>query len=314
MPSGLTVRRVGSASAGVVLTIVLEAFGSRPPLDPPADALRETEDSIATRLALGGGLVARFDDEPVGALLMDAVGDTLYLRRFGVLTKARGTGVAAALVQAAVEAAATSTSNYRRLSVVAREELPETIGFWRHRGFEQTDRRTPYVELARALPTVHDVATADDMRALGGRVARDLRAGDLLVLSGELGAGKTTFVEGVGRAMGVEGVATSPSASTAHEHAASGTGPGLVHVDAHHLDHAKPPAGLADLTALADLDVPAGEAVTVVEWGKGHAEGLGDSRLEIRISRLPHDAGDSEPRSVEITGLGPRWAAVWPVA
>ena len=95
--SKVTVRRVGPESAATVLAIVQEAFGSRPPLHPPADALGETEASIATRLALGGGLVARVDGEPVGALLLDAVGDAVYLRRFGVLTAARGHGVLVAM-------------------------------------------------------------------------------------------------------------------------------------------------------------------------------------------------------------------------
>ena len=101
----LSVRRVGPESAEVVLAIVRDAFGSRPPLNPPADALLETQASIGTRLALGGGLVARIDNEPVGALLLDLVGDTMYLRRFGVTSAAQGQGVAGALIRAAVEAA-----------------------------------------------------------------------------------------------------------------------------------------------------------------------------------------------------------------
>ena len=300
-------RRVGPESAAAVLTIVHEAFGSRPPLDPPADALSETEASIATRLALGGGLVARLDGEPVGALLLDAVGDSVYLRRFGVLTAARGHGVARALVQAATEAAVTMGGR-RWLRVVAREELPQTVGFWVHRGFWQTDRRSPYVELVRPVPTFHEVRTADDMKALGARVATELRPGDLVVLTGDLGAGKTTFTQGLGVGLDVEGAVTSPTFVIAREHRSLGDGPELVHVDAYRL------GGAAELDDL-DLDTSLDRAVTVVEWGEGVAEDLADSRLQIRITRDPlpagasaHAADEVEPRTVEILRLGPRWA------
>jgi tRNA threonylcarbamoyladenosine biosynthesis protein TsaE len=298
----LTVRRVGPESAAVVLDIVREAFGSRPPLDPPADALSETVASIATRLALGGGMVARLDGEPVGALLLDAVGDAVYLRRFGVLTAARGHGVARAMVQAATEAAV----GRRWLRVVAREELPATVGFWVHRGFVQTDRRSPYVELVRPVPTFHEVPTAEDMRALGARVAQELKAGDLVVLTGDLGAGKTTFTQGLGRGLGVEGAVTSPTFVIAREHRSRGVGPELVHVDAYRL------GGAAELDDL-DLDTTLDAAVTVVEWGEGVADDLAESRLQIRITRSSVDPGhdddpDHDPRTVEILRLGPRWA------
>ena len=299
----VVVRRVGPESAAAVLAIVREAFGSRPPLDPPADALGETEASIATRLALGGGLVARVDGEPVGALLLDAVGDAVYLRRFGVVTAARGHGVAGALVRAASEAAA-AVGGYRWLRVVAREELPRTIAFWVRRGFVQTDRRSPYVELVRPVPTYYDVPTAEDMRALGARLAQDLRAGDLVVLTGDLGAGKTTFTQGLGQGLGVEGAVTSPTFVIAREHRSRGTGPELVHVDAYRL------GGAAELDDL-DLDTTLDAAVTVVEWGEGVAEDLAESRVQVRISRSGGAGGDpesAEPRTVEVLRLGPRWA------
>lgn len=294
----LTVRRVGHESAEVVHHIVIEAFGSRPPLDPPADALSETVESIGTRLALNGGLVARVGDEPVGALLFDPVGNSVYLRRFGVLPAAQGHGVAAAMVDAAVEA----WPGRARLSVVAREELPATIAFWERRGFAQADRRYPYVELSRPLPTTYDVPTAEDMRALGVRVAQDLRAGDLLVLSGGLGAGKTTFTQGLGEGLGVRGGVTSPTFVIARVHPSLTGGPDLVHVDAYRL------GGLDELDDL-DLDTSLDDAVTVVEWGEGIAEGLADSRLEVRISRAQEEAeGELDPRQVEVCGIGTRWA------
>ncbi|GEP35918.1 hypothetical protein NSZ01_36860 [Nocardioides szechwanensis] len=294
----LTVRRVGHESAEVVHHIVIEAFGSRPPLDPPADALSETVESIGTRLALNGGLVARVGDEPVGALLFDPVGNSVYLRRFGVLPAAQGHGVAAAMVDAAVEA----WPGRARLSVVAREELPATVAFWERRGFAQADRRFPYVELSRPLPTTYDVATADDMRALGVRVAEDLRAGDLLVLSGGLGAGKTTFTQGLGEGLGVRGGVTSPTFVIARVHPSLTGGPDLVHVDAYRI------GGLDELDDL-DLDTSLAEAVTVVEWGEGLAESLADSRLEVRISRSSEESeGELDPRQVEVLGVGTRWA------
>ncbi|MEO9325745.1 tRNA (adenosine(37)-N6)-threonylcarbamoyltransferase complex ATPase subunit type 1 TsaE [Nocardioides sp. C4-1] len=304
MSASLSVRRVGPESAAVVLAIVQEAFGSRPPLDPPADAMSETVASIATRLALGGGLVARVDGEPVGALLLDAVGDAVYLRRFGVLPAAQGHGVAGAMIQAATEAAL-AMGRYAWLRVVAREELPRTIAFWARRGFVQTDRRSPYVELVRPVPAVHEVPTAEDMRALGARIAQELRAGDLVVLTGDLGAGKTTFTQGLGQALGVEGSVTSPTFVIAREHASTHGGPELVHVDAYRL------GGAAELDDL-DLDTTLDAAVTVVEWGEGVAEDLAESRLQVRITRsaTPPSGPDDEvdPRLVEILRLGPRWA------
>jgi tRNA threonylcarbamoyladenosine biosynthesis protein TsaE len=318
----LSVRRVGPESAAAVLTVIQDAFGGRPPLDPPADALSDTEASIATRLALGGGLVARLDGDVVGALLFEEVGDIVYLRRFGVLTAARGHGVAHALVAAGVEAAST-LGGHARVSVVAREELPRTIEFWRHHGFVQNDRRSPYVELSHNLPTRHEIHHPDAMRDLGRRVAGRLRTGDLLLLTGDLGAGKTTFTQGLGAGLGVAGRVTSPTFIIAREHPAGPGGTALVHVDAYRLGST---AELDDL----DLDTALDEAVTVVEWGEGKAEKLADSRLEVRITRTfasPDvvgadseiaqvgevvDVTDVEPRLVEILGRGPRWATSWP--
>lgn len=313
----LTVRRVGPESAGAVLAVIQDAFGSRPPLDPPADALLDTEASIATRLALGGGLVARLDGDVVGALLLEEVGDIVYLRRFGVMQSARGHGVAQALVTAGIEAAST-LGNHARVTVVAREELPRTIEFWRRQRFVQTDRRAPYVELSHNLPIRHRIHHPDAMRDLGRRVAGRLRGGDLLLLTGDLGAGKTTFTQGLGEGLGVEGRVTSPTFIIAREHPAAPGRPALVHVDAYRLGTT---AELDDL----DLDTALDEAVTVVEWGEGKAEGLTDSRLEVRITREPqaepdatHDVGevvdvtDVEPRLVELLGRGPRWATRWP--
>ncbi len=294
------IHRVGPEAAADVLAVVRAAFEARPPLDPPAAALTETEDSIADKLAGAGGLLARLDGEPVGALVLDPIGSTTYLRRFGVTPAAQGHGVAAALIEAAVEAADGSED----LTVVAREELPQTVAFWDRQGFREIRRESPNVELRRPLRThVFQAPDADAMRGLGRSLAGQLAPGDLIVLSGELGAGKTTFTQGLGAGLGVRGDVTSPTFVIARVHPSLIGGPELVHVDAYRL------GGLEELDDL-DLDTSLDDAVTVVEWGEGLAEGLSESRLEVQIVRgdAPHDGLD--PRRVELTPVGPRWHAL----
>ncbi|HEX2313803.1 MAG TPA: tRNA (adenosine(37)-N6)-threonylcarbamoyltransferase complex ATPase subunit type 1 TsaE [Thermomonospora sp.] len=144
------------------------------------------------------------------------------------------------------------------------------------------------------------VPTAGDMRELGVRLAALLRAGDLLVLSGDLGAGKTTLTQGLGEGLKVRGPITSPTFVIARVHPALGDGPALVHVDAYRL------GGFAELDDL-DLDTSLAESVTVVEWGEGLAEDLSEDRLELVIFR--GDA-DTEERTVKVTGIGVRWAGL----
>jgi tRNA threonylcarbamoyladenosine biosynthesis protein TsaE len=152
------------------------------------------------------------------------------------------------------------------------------------------------------------VPTAADMRDLGATLARLLRAGDLVVLSGDLGAGKTTLTQGIGQGMRVRGDVTSPTFVIARLHPALGQGPALVHVDAYRL------GSLAEVDDL-DLDASLGDCVTVVEWGTGLVEELAAGRLEITVHRPlgggADTAGDAdEPRTVELTGYGPRWHSV----
>src|SRR5450755_5115212 len=128
-----------------------------------------------------------------------------------------------------------------------------------------------------------DVATADEMRGLGRRLAADLRAGDLLVLSGPLGAGKTTLVQGIGEGLGVRGPVTSPTFVIARVHPSLRGGPALVHADAYRLGSR---AEVDDLDLDADLD----SSVTVVEWGEGLVEDLSPSFLEIKISVMRQSA------------------------
>jgi tRNA threonylcarbamoyladenosine biosynthesis protein TsaE len=169
------------------------------------------------------------------------------------------------------------------------------------------------------------VSTAAQMRELGQSLGRLLRAGDLVILSGGLGAGKTTLTQGIGAGLGVRGPVTSPTFVIARIHPPAGLSPAeeargtsaaprpaLVHADAYRLGSA---LELDDL----DLDADTAASVTVVEWGEGLAEGLAVNRLEITItpetggaSGAPEDeetgdpAGDA-PRQVRISAVGPRW-------
>jgi tRNA threonylcarbamoyladenosine biosynthesis protein TsaE len=295
-----SIRPVGPDAAPAVLAIIRAAFATRPLLDPPADALLETEESIAAELNRGG-LVASYDGRDVGTLLLDPAGDTLWLRRVGVLPEVRDHGVATALVEEALALA----EAYADVAVLAREELPGTSKFWREHGFVPVGVRSPYVELRRPVPRWYDAPDAETMRALGAGLAGSLRAGDLVVLSGELGAGKTTFAQGVGAGLGVRGDVTSPTFVISRVHPSLGEGPPLVHVDAYRL------GGVAELDDL-DLETLLDDAVTVVEWGAGIAEGLADDRVDVRIERaLADDAAEGlDPRRVRVSPVGRRWLSV----
>jgi tRNA threonylcarbamoyladenosine biosynthesis protein TsaE len=138
-----------------------------------------------------------------------------------------------------------------------------------------------------------ELATAQDTMALGAQLGAGLRAGDVVVLSGPLGAGKTVLAKGIAQAMDVEGAVTSPTFVLARVHRARRPGrPAMVHVDMYRLlDH--PGADLlAELDSL-DLDTDLDDAVVVVEWGEGVAERLSDSHLDIRLER----AVDTEART-----------------
>src|SRR5882672_1166492 len=120
------------------------------------------------------------------------------------------------------------------------------------------------------------IATDGDMRDLGRRLAALFRAGDLVILAGPLGAGKTTLVQGIGAGLGVRGPITSPTFVIARVHPSLTGGPALVHADAYRLNS---PAEVDDL----DLDASLETSVTVVEWGGGLVEGLAPDRLDVSI-------------------------------
>jgi tRNA threonylcarbamoyladenosine biosynthesis protein TsaE len=146
-----------------------------------------------------------------------------------------------------------------------------------------------------------DIPTAQDMRDLGERLARILRPGDLVVLDGPLGAGKTTLAQGIGAGLGVRGNVTSPTFVIARVHPSLTDGPPLVHADAYRVDG---PLEIDDL----DLDASVPDSVTIVEWGSGLVEGLAADRLDIEISRTV--GSESELRQVRITAQGQRWDGV----
>lgn len=137
-----------------------------------------------------------------------------------------------------------------------------------------------------------ELPTPQDTVALGARLGSELRAGDVVVLSGPLGAGKTMFTKGIAVAMDVEGPVTSPTYVLARVHPARRAGaPALVHVDIYRLlDHGGDLLG--ELDSL-DLDTDLDDAVVVVEWGEGLAERLSEHHLDIRLDR----AADSEMRT-----------------
>jgi len=151
----------------------------------------------------------------------------------------------------------------------------------------------------------YELPTAEDTRALGHRLGTQLRRGDLVVLTGDLGAGKTTFTQGLAEGLGVRGPITSPTFVIARVHPSTIGGPDLVHVDAYRL------SGGAELDDL-DLDASLEESVTVVEWGEGLAEILAPDRLEVVLQRSGSDALDDQARRAVLQGRGPRWADVVP--
>jgi tRNA threonylcarbamoyladenosine biosynthesis protein TsaE len=142
----------------------------------------------------------------------------------------------------------------------------------------------------------HVAADTDAMVALGRAFADELRPGDVVILDGPLGAGKTTFTRGIGEGLGVRGAVTSPTYVIARVHP-GGRVP-LVHVDAYRLQGIDE---LDDLDLEADLD----DAVTIIEWGAGMAERLTPARLRVAFTR----ADDSDERRVSITREGPARSA-----
>ena len=308
-PGVVLVGAAGPEHADEVVSVIQAGFGARPVLDPPSTALEETRESVAAVLTAHGGLLARLDGRPVGALLFEPDGDTMRLRRVSVVPDAQGHGIAKALAHAAAEGAA--IRGFRRLALIARTELPATVGLWEGLGYRTVDQDGTSLTLAKDLPLVVTVETPEAMRSLGAAVATLVRPGDLVILAGDLGAGKTTFTQGLGAGLDVRGDITSPTFVISRVHPSLGGGPALVHADAYRL-------GAGDEDAVVELedlglDESVDDSVTVVEWGVGLAEHLAEDRLEVTIRRTTGEAaaaGTGEQRTVIVEAVGPRWQDV----
>ncbi len=143
-----------------------------------------------------------------------------------------------------------------------------------------------------------EVPTPERMREVGAAIGRIARAGDVIVLSGDLGAGKTTLTQGIGKGLGIDEQVTSPTFVISRVHANPGVGPDLIHVDAYRLE---------SLDEVVDLDLESevDYGVTVVEWGEGKVDMLHDSRIVLRILRSD-DPGD-DARTIEFEPVSGHW-------
>ena len=316
MSTALDVIDAGPEHAQAVVDIIHRSFGARPTLDPPSTALDETVDSIAEVLAGPGGLLVERRGQPMGALLFDESRPGLLgLRRVSVDPDLQARGVASAMVGVAEDTAEERGKDGIWLRV--REELPDTVQFWSRRRYHPLRREGAFIEFGKTLWLAREVPTPDAMHYLAARTAELVRSGDLLVLTGDLGAGKTTFTQGLGDALQIRGPVTSPTFVLARSHPSLVDGPALLHVDAYRL-------GSAEEVDDLDLDASADRSVTVVEWGAGVAEQLNDSWLSVTIevrgvrpidplgTAIDEDdvSEDAEPRVVTIKPNGPRWAGV----
>lgn len=141
----------------------------------------------------------------------------------------------------------------------------------------------------------YKIETPEEMHELGVKLSGDFKAGDVIALTGALGAGKTTLTRGIGAGLGAIGTVASPTFVIARTHKCEAGKPDLVHVDAYRLST---PA------ELDDLDIDFANSITIVEWGKGFIEGIADQWLEIEINRpvaiASNETYESEPREVRV--------------
>ncbi len=306
----LQLRLAEPSDAETMLHVITQAFGGRKALDPPADAMSDTLADVQARIATQIGVIASDDSGVAGCLFCSLHPDSGVpsgmLHRVCVLPGHRRNGVAFQLVVAAAELA--TRAGMRRLQLIARRELPDVVAWWQAYGFDvarELDEHQLLLDIA--LPASVRIPTAGQMRDFGTRLAELLAPGDLIVVNGELGAGKTTLTQGIADGLQVCGPVTSPTFVLSRIHRPTGAAPQLVHVDAYRLGSA---AELDDL----DLDETLGDSVTLIEWGAGLAEHLAADRLEIDIERS--DDIDDDTRLVTVRGVGPRWRGVdlWALA
>ncbi len=299
LPDGgqLRILRVDASRASDVVAIVHAAFAARPPVEPPAAALADTVATIAGKLDGGFGVLGELDGVPAAALIVELDGDDAAITRVAVHPEHQHRGIANALVGCAMDLLALRGTRW--LTVGVRTEFPALGRWWRRHGFVPTGEQPPLEILRRTLPVMAEAATAEAMRDLGERLAALLRAGDVIIATGDLGAGKTTLTQGIGAGLNIAGPVISPTFVLSRVHPTVADGPALVHVDAYRL-------GSFDELEDLDLEASLSDAVTLIEWGGGIAEGLAEDRLEIDIRRGldPED----ETRLVFLSGIGARWA------
>jgi tRNA threonylcarbamoyladenosine biosynthesis protein TsaE len=276
-----------------VQALTVRAFAGQDVLTPPSGALSESADTVSAEFADGGGLLLRDDDgRLIGTCRVRALGPAWVVRPCAVDPSYRRTGLGRRLVdEAAVWAV---EEGALRLHVGVRDALTGSRAFWESQGFSVLTHHGFWTELVRGLLRRLDGPEQTD--ELGRTLAAELQPGDLVVLSGPLGAGKTTLTQGIGEGLGVRGRVTSPTFVLARVH--PGTVP-LVHVDAYRLRDAGGRLELDDI----DLDASLPDSVTVVEWGEGLVEGLAESRLDVHLERpTEHE------RTAVVTPVGPRWS------
>lgn len=311
--------------AQAVLEVIKLSFGARPKLDPPSTALDETEGTVAAALDKAGGLLVERRGKPIGAMIFDeSRPGQLGYRRVSVDPGHQDRGVASAMVGVAEDTAEERGHDGIWLNV--REELPDNVEFWTRRRYIPVQRENTTIEFGKTLWLARELHTPQETHGFGIALAGLLRAGDLLVMTGALGAGKTTLTQGIGEGLGVRGPITSPTFVISRTHPSLVGGPPLVHVDAYRLGDS---SEIDDI----DLDASADESVTVVEWGAGMAEQLGDSWLSIKLERRQgneldplgtlvdeggedeggedeSDESDGDTRVVMVKPHGRRWVGV----
>jgi tRNA threonylcarbamoyladenosine biosynthesis protein TsaE len=304
LADGRTLRLVPptTAQAPAVLEIIRDAFSHRAPVNPPPAALGETVESVSSQIESGFGILALVDDEPAGVVLVSIAengddGHVAGIHRVSVAPRFQRQGIASVMAMVALEELPGEVALVR---LTARTEFPHVLRWWRRLGFSEYARSGNSVELQRRAPVRVAVPVAKEMQDLGWRLSEHLRAGDLIIASGDLGAGKTTLAQGIGMGLGSIDPVVSPTFVLSRVHQSASGRPAFVHVDAYRL---------GSLAELEDIDVGSSldDSVTLVEWGAGIAEGLSDERLEIDIRRSldPQD----ETRWVFITSVGARWKA-----
>lgn len=299
-------RLAGGDDAAAMLAIIQAASADSATPDSSSAAHQESLADVENALSGGVGIIASTGGADVGALLIGCPVPTQQAQdRPGIATLShisvrpgfRNRGVATAMVRAAMTIAL--DRDCRRLDVVICRDAPAIIGLLTDLGLTVDHPADVGQAVFVTLPARLAVPTAEGMHELGQRLAELLRSGDVLVLIGELGAGKTTLTQGIGAGLRVAGPVVSPTFVLSRVHRPLEVGrPGLVHVDAYRLSSA---------AELEDLDVEATLAgnVTIVEWGEGLADGLSDSRLDVLIQRS--DNPNDEQRTVHLLGRGDRW-------